>query len=211
MRNSSLLRRPLAAGFGNATLWLIAANVLVFALSILDPQLSYRLALNPAAVLSGALWQPLTYMFAHAGLSHLFFNMLGLLFFGTAVERSVGTREFLLYYFLTGILAGLVSLLVYIATGAMGAFLLGASGAVFAVLLAYATIFPESRIFIWGLIPVRAPLLVLGYAAIELFSELTSSNSAVAHLTHLAGFGLGWLYFLLRFGVNPARRFFPRR
>jgi membrane associated rhomboid family serine protease len=210
MTQTSLIRRPFRYTFGNATLWLIAANVLVFALSLVSPNLPYWLALNPVALLSGEFWQPVTYMFAHSGLSHLFFNMLGLLFFGTAVERSVGSREFVLYYFLTGILAGLFSFVVYLATGAMGAFLLGASGAVFALLLAYATIFPDSRIFIWGLIPVRAPLLVLGYAGLELFSEFTSYNPSVAHLTHLAGFGFGWLYFLARFGVNPARRFFVR-
>ncbi|MDA8411785.1 MAG: rhomboid family intramembrane serine protease [Treponema sp.] len=172
------------------------------------PDITYYLALNPASLLQGAIWQPVTYMFAHAGLSHLLFNMLGLFFFGTAVERSVGTREFLLYYFLIGVLAGLFSFVTYVLTGAMGTFLLGASGAIFGLLLAYATLFPESRIFVWGIIPVKAPILVLVYAGIELFSELTSYNASVAHLTHLAGFGFGWLYFLARFGVNPGRRFF---
>lgn len=208
MSPQSFIRRPFRWSQGNAALWIIAVNVLVFAVSIIAPESSWWLALNPVNMLSGMLWQPLTYMFAHAGVGHLFFNMLALFFFGTAVEKSLGTKEFLVYYFLTGILAGLFSLLVYILTGAMSAYLLGASGAVFAILLAYATVFPESRIFIWGLIPVRAPLLVLGYAAIELFSEFTSYNASVAHLTHLAGFGFGWLYFLARFGVNPARRFF---
>ncbi|MEI6875969.1 MAG: rhomboid family intramembrane serine protease [Spirochaetota bacterium] len=210
MNSNSLVRRPLGYSYGNAALWIIAANVLVFAVSVVYPDLPYLLALNPRAMLAGRIWQPLTYMFAHSGLSHLLFNMLGILFFGTAVEKSVGTKEFLLYYFLSGILAGLFSFVVYVFTGTMGAFLLGASGAVFALLLAYATIFPDARIFVWGLIPVRAPILVLGYAGLELFSEFTSYNPSVAHLTHLAGFGFGWLYFLSRFGVNPARRFFAR-
>jgi membrane associated rhomboid family serine protease len=126
------------------------------------------------------------------------------------VEKSLGTKEFVLYYFLAGLVAGLVSFAVYLVAGSLNTFLLGASGAVFALLLAYATIFPSSRIFIWGILPVRAPLLVLGYAGIELFSEFTSYNPSVAHLTPLAGFGIGWLYFLARFGINPARRFFSR-
>jgi len=204
----SILRRPFRYSYHSAVLWLIAANVLVFAAGLIVPDIPYYLALNPASMLQGALWQPVTYMFAHAGLTHLLFNMLGLFFFGMAVERSVGTKEFLLYYFLTGIIAGLFSFATYLLTGAMGVFLLGASGAIFGLLLAYATIFPDSRIFIWGIIPVKAPILVLGYAGIELVSELASYNASVAHLTHLAGFGVGWIYFLVRFGVNPARRFF---
>ncbi|MDA8411117.1 MAG: rhomboid family intramembrane serine protease, partial [Treponema sp.] len=167
---SSIIRRPFHYSYHSAVLWLIAANVLVFAAGLLVPDITYYLALNPASLLQGAIWQPVTYMFAHAGLSHLLFNMLGLFFFGTAVERSVGTREFLLYYFLIGVLAGLFSFVTYVLTGAMGTFLLGASGAIFGLLLAYATLFPESRIFVWGIIPVKAPILVLVYAGIELFS-----------------------------------------
>lgn len=208
---SSLIRRPFSYSYHSAVLWLIAANILVFALSLIAPSSTYYLALNPSSLLAGAFWQPVTYMFAHAGLTHILFNMLGLFFFGTAVERSVGTKEFLLYYFLVGILAGLFSFLVYILTGAYGVFLLGASGAVFGLLLAYATIFPDSRIFIWGIIPLRAPVAVLLFGGFEVFSELTSYNASIAHLTHLAGLGVGWLYFLARFGVNPARRLFGRR
>jgi membrane associated rhomboid family serine protease len=210
MAPPTLVRRPFRYSYGNAALWLIAANILVFALSMLFPRLSYWLALNPLAVLAGAWWQPFTYMFAHSGFSHLLFNMLGLFFFGSAVEKSLGTKEFLLYYLLAGLVAGLASFAVYVFVGSMNTFLLGASGAIFALLLAYATIFPDARIFVWGILPVRAPLLVLGYAGIELFSEFTSYDPSVAHLTHLAGFGIGWLYFLARFGINPARRFFAR-
>ncbi|MBL8968053.1 MAG: rhomboid family intramembrane serine protease [Spirochaetaceae bacterium] len=211
MDRSSLLRRPFRYSNNSIALWLIGANILVFALRLLAPELAYLLALNPLAVLSGKLWQPLTYMFLHADLSHLLVNMLGLLFFGTQVERELGSREFLLYYLVTGFLAGLFSFAAYLLTGAYGVFLLGASGAVFAVLLAFAAIYPTAEIYVWGILPVRAPLLVIGYTLIEIFSELFSFRSSVAHLTHLAGFGFGWLYFLVRFGVNPGRRFFPRR
>jgi len=225
MDRNSLIRRPFKYGFGNAAIWLIAVNVLVFAIEYLFPGTRYSpgiadyLALRPfssyegplpLSVLQGAIWQPLTYMFAHQGLSHLLVNMLGLLFFGTSVEKEIGTREFLLYYLLTGFLAGLFSLAVYLFAGTATA-LIGASGAVFAVLLAFATLQPRAQILIWGIIPVRAPILVLGYAAIELASEVLGRSDGVAHLTHLAGFGFGWLYFLARFGVNPAKRFFAGR
>jgi membrane associated rhomboid family serine protease len=80
---------------------------------------------------------------------------------------------------------------------------LGASGAVFAVQLAYAVFFPNAIIYIWGILPLRAPVLVLGFTALELFFSVTGFVGQVAHLTHLAGFGFAWLYFLLRLGINP--------
>lgn len=212
MDRNSLVRRPFRYSFGNVAIWLIAVNVLVFAVEYLFPASISYIAMNPALVLSGFVWQPFTYMFVHdpSGITHLLVNMLGLLFFGPAVEKEMGSKEFALYYLLVGFLAGLFSLAVYALTGS-GTWLLGASGAVFAVLLAFATLQPHSQILVWGIIPVRAPILVLGYAGIELAAELFGRSDGVAHLTHLAGFGFGWLYFLIRFGVNPARRFFPRR
>jgi membrane associated rhomboid family serine protease len=211
MIGTSLFRRPFRYSFRNLSIWLIAINVLVFALEYLFPPVMRLLAMTPILVLNGFFWQPFTYMFAHANLTHILVNMLGLLFFGPAIEREMGSREFILYYLLTGFLAGLFSFAAYLFLGGADVPLLGASGAVFAVLLAFATLQPNSQILIWGIIPVRAPIMVLGYTAIELVSQVFNSQSGVAHLTHLAGFAFGWLYFLARFGVNPWRRFFPRR
>ena len=208
----TVIRKPFSYRFYNATLYLIAANILFFALGYVFPLIKVYMALNPAAILSGFVWQIVTYMFAHADISHLLVNMLGLFFFGTAVERSMGSKEFLLFYFLTGTMAGIASFGIYAATGAWYTMLLGASGAVFAMLLAFAVLNPEARIFLYGILPVRAPVLVLGYAGIEIASQLLSFRSSVAHLTHLAGLLWAWLYFVLRFGINPAKRLFrPRR
>jgi len=202
-----VIRKPFRHTHGNAALVIIGVNVFVFALTSFVDQALVYLALIPAAVVGeGWVWQPFTYMFAHANLEHLFFNMLGLLFFGTAVERSMGSREFTLFYLLTGTLAGLFSFAVYAVSGAWGVSLLGASGAVYAVLLAFAIINPRARIFIWGILPVPAPLLVAGYTVIELGSQFLRPGSGVAHLTHLAGFAFAGLYFVVRFGVNPVRR-----
>jgi len=206
--NRSLLKRPLPYRQYNAAFFLIGINVLVFLFQRAAPQSMRFLAMNPVFVLEGNYWwQPFTYMFAHAGASHLFFNMLGLFFFGTQVERRWGSNEFLLYYLLTGFLAGVFSLVFYVLTGNMMVFLLGASGAVFAVLLAFATLFPTAIIYLFGIIPIRAPILVLGYTAIELFSQMRGAPSGVAHLTHLAGFLFGFLYFTLRLETNPIRVF----
>ena len=205
------IRRPLRHTQGNATLWIIAANITLYAAGMIVPAIRPYLALNPVMVLAGYLWQPLTYMFVHANLSHLALNMLGLYFFGTQVERGLGSREFLLYYLLTGFFAGLLSLGVYIASASWYVMLLGASGALFSVMLAFAVLYPEAMIYLWGVVPVRAPLMVAGYTAIEVGSQLFQFRTSVAHLTHLAGFLFGWLYMLVRLGVNPWKRLFGKR
>jgi membrane associated rhomboid family serine protease len=165
-----------------------------------------RFAMIPEAVVQLKwFWTFLTYMFLHGSISHIIFNMLGLFIFGPHVERQMGSREFLLYYLLTGILAGVFSFMVYYFTDNNVA-LIGASGALFAIQLAYAVFYPRSIIYIWGIIPVRAPILVLGYTALELYFTLTGGRGNVAHLTHLAGFAFGWIYFHVRFGMNPWRQ-----
>jgi membrane associated rhomboid family serine protease len=83
---------------------------------------------------------------------------------------------------------------------------MGASGAIFAVELAYAAFFPDSIIYLWGILPLRAPVMVLGFTALELVSSVFGIRSGVAHFTHLAGFGFAWLYFLIRFGIDPWKR-----
>jgi membrane associated rhomboid family serine protease len=208
MRNP-VLKRRFTYRYYNVTLVLIVLNILVFLINTLDPQSRIYLSLVPQLIVqAGAYWEFITYMFVHASITHILFNMLGLFFFGFQVERRMGSSEFLLFYLLSGIGAGLVSFAVYVLTGSYGVILLGASGAIFAVLLAYATFFPDSLIYIMGILPIRAPLLVLIYTGIELFSQIFSVNSGVAHLTHLAGFVVAYLYLVVRIGVNPFKVFF---
>ncbi len=150
-------------------------------------------------------WQFLSYMFVHQNISHVFFNMLALLVFGINLEKAIGSREFILFYLVCGALSGFFSFLVYWFTGYYQVFLLGASGAVYAVLFAYAVFFPRSVIFIWGIVPVPAPVLVLIYAIIELGSQFFGNGSNVAHMTHLFGFFAAWLYFVIRMGIHPVK------
>jgi membrane associated rhomboid family serine protease len=145
-------------------------------------------------------------MFVHSGISHIAFNMLALFFFGQSVERQMGSREFLLFYLLMGTLAGIFSFIVYFFTGS-NVILLGASGAIYAVLFAYAAYFPDSRIYIFGILPIKATTLVILYTAIELFSQFGNFRSNVGHLTHLAGFAFAFLYFIIRLGINPIDSF----
>ncbi len=148
-------------------------------------------------------WQFISYMFAHGSVSHIISNMLGLFFFGVALERAIGSKEFILFYMLAGIFSGIFSFIIYLITHQYDVYLLGASGAVYAVLLLFAVAFPRSKIYLWGLLPVPAPILVLAYAAIEIYSEFFSRDSSIAHLTHLFGFVFAWLYCLIRFGESP--------
>jgi len=205
------LRRPFRYRYYNATIALIAVNVAVFLLTYVSRRLIGYLALTPALVLSAnSWWQLLTYMFVHGGLWHLLFNMLALFLFGVPLERSLGSTEFLLYYFVTGLGAGLATLAVNYYSGLALIPVVGASGAIYALLLAYATLYPDARLWIFGLFPLRAPVAVLLFAGLALFSELTGTRSGVAHLTHLAGLVFGYLYFRVRMGINPLRVFFRR-
>ncbi len=211
MNQASGIRRPLRYRFYNATIGLIVVNVLVFLLIIVSRRLIGYLALTPSLVLQyNAWWQIFTYMFVHAGVWHLLFNMLALFLFGLPLERNLGSSEFLLYYFVAGLGAGLTTLLVNYYSGLGSIPVVGASGAIYALLLAYATLFPDARIFIFGLIPLRAPVAVLLFAGLELYFQLSGTMGGVAHLAHLAGLLFGYLYFLVRFGVNPLKVFFRR-
>jgi membrane associated rhomboid family serine protease len=202
------LRKPFKYRFSNCCLSIILLNVAVYVLTVLFPGLVQILALNVLYVVRGKMfWQFVTYMFVHdlRSISHLVFNMLGLFFFGLNVERTIGSKEFLFFYFVSGILCGLISFGAYFFTGEYYVFLMGASGAIYALLLVYAVIFPRSRIFIWGILPVPAPLLVLIYTGIALFSQMTSRGMGVAHLTHLAGFAVAWGYIRIRMGISPLK------
>jgi membrane associated rhomboid family serine protease len=169
-------------------------------------------------------YQLVTYMFMHGSFMHLFFNMFALWMFGCVVENVLGARRFLFYYIACGIGAGLFQETaqffeflmlcneqipgfamsdVLLAAQANAQFInhwatVGASGAVYAILLAFGMIFPEQRIFIFPLpIPIKAKWFVIMYAAIELFSALNSPGDGVAHVAHLGGMLFG--FFLIRY------------
>lgn len=204
----NILRKKFSYSFCHATLIIAAINALVFILtgSGRNPNFQYTFGLQPILFLRGHYyWQIFTYMFMHGSWSHLLSNMIGLIFFGLYVEKQCGSKEFLLFYLLCGTLCGAASLGIYAAVGYWQILLVGASGAVYAVLLLFAVIFPRSTVFILGLVPVPAPLLVAIYAGIEIFDQLFGMRQGVAHLTHLSGFAAAWLICLVRYGVNPIK------
>lgn len=212
----NILRKTFRYSYFNATLALIFINIAVHFIFISMHLNRNFFGLNVFGfVYKHYFWQIITYMFVHGDIMHLFFNMVALFIFGVAVERTLGSKEFLLMYFSIGILSGLFSVGMYFLFGnflmnngiqpwTFGISLIGASGAVYGIMFAFAVLFPRSKLFIWGLIPVQAPILVVGYAFIEFGSQFIGSSN-VAHMTHLAGFAFAWLYFALRMGVNPLR------
>lgn len=134
-------------------------------------------------------WTIITYMFLHAGVMHLAFNMLALFFFGPRVEERLGSRSFVNLYLISGITGALLSLIT-----APGAAVLGASGAVFGVMLAFAYFWPDAPIHIWGIIPVPARILVIITTLLSLWSGLGGVRSNVAHFAHLGGYLGAWIY-----------------
>lgn len=212
----NFLRKPFTYSFFKAAFALVIVNTAVhFLIGFFGLNKNFFGLSVFGFVYQHNFWQVFTYMFIHGDLRHLFFNMLALLIFGTSIERAVGSKEFLLMYFVIGVCSGLFSLGAYFGFGqflmangiqpwTFGISLIGASGAIYGLLFAYAVLFPRSIIYIWGLIPVPAPIMVLGYAVIEFFSQFVGSSN-VAHLTHLAGFGFAWLYFVVRMGVHPIK------
>ncbi len=143
-------------------------------------------------------WQLISYMFLHGNFSHLLFNLFALWMFGQQIEAEWGTKRFVTYYFLTGIGAALLHLLVSLSP------VIGASGGVFGILLAYGMLFPNREIMLLiPPIPLKAKYLVIGYGALELFNGVTSLNSGVAHFAHLGGMIAGFL--LIRYWKMPTK------
>lgn len=192
---------------------LILLSVVVFAAQLLiDIPLGNRflqdvpgglatdwLAFSPVKLFKGLVWLPLTYMFLHAGLSHLFFNMLMLYFFGPDVERVLGTRQFLTFYVLCGVLGVLANFVPIFVFGAHpNISVVGASGATLGVLIAFAVIAPERRIFLFPIpIPLNARALVLIVVVMNLVSAL-SPGSRTSVATHFGGMVAGYLYMKFR-------------
>jgi membrane associated rhomboid family serine protease len=193
--------------------WLIIACTGVFLLQTVaaliggQPATLWILAqfgLIPLAATAGLrVWQPFSYLFLHGGLMHLLMNMLILWMFGCDIERAWGRQRFLTYYFITGIGAGICVIAVNLLpllfgrpalAGAAGA-TIGASGAIFGVLLAAAMLFPDRQVWLIPfpvMLPMRVFVLIMG--GLEFFSSLEAAGSGVSHLAHLGGMGVGYFY-----------------
>lgn len=179
---------------------LLVANVAMYLLSAVVPDLVSTLMLIPALVLTRP-WTLVTYMFLHGGLWHLLFNMLGLYFFGPRLEQEIGGRDFLILYFVSGLTGALLSFITPFAA------IVGASGAVYGVLMGFARYWPRESLYVWGIIPIEARWLVVIIAGLSLFGGFTGSTDGIAHFAHLGGFAGGYLCLLVRDRTTRGARY----
>lgn len=191
----------------NISFVIIIINIIVFIASYVlyskeILRLNIYLGINPTLFSDYKFyWTPITYMFAHANVSHLFFNMFAMFMFGHSIEERMGSAGFTAYYFITGALAGIFSLIFY-TVFKVNVLLIGASGAMYAVLFAYAVFYPNRKLYFFGVIPINPPTLILLYTAFDLYSELFRATN-IAHITHLSGFLFAFLYFKFVYKINP--------
>jgi membrane associated rhomboid family serine protease len=197
--------RTLAYQFGPgpitpAVKLLIWANVACFVVSWLVPATIHYFGLSPDAVLKRFwIWQPVTYLFLHSGPAHILFNMLALWMFGVELERLWGRTFFLKYYFVAGVGAAATTLFLSLVPTGFGDLLwntvtVGASGAIYGLLLAYALYFPDRPIFVMALFPVPAKYFVLIMGGFALMSSVGGNQGGVANTAHLGGLVFGYLY-----------------
>jgi membrane associated rhomboid family serine protease len=174
---------------------LLAANIGVYLVSLLagwEPARAFGLI--PAELLPLRLYTLVTYMFLHGGFLHLLFNMFGLWMFGSALEFAWGSREFTRYYFICGIGGGIVQTLFSWGSGIP---IIGASAAIYGILLAYGMLWPEQEVYLYGIFAVKMKYLVGFLVVVSLFMGFGSAGSPVAHFAHLGGMLFGFLYLKL--------------
>jgi membrane associated rhomboid family serine protease len=212
MNKYTYRQSPYPSGM-NCILVLIIINVLAFLLVPKTLTAWSQLALSSYGIQHLRVWQPVTYMFLHADVMHILFNMYGLYLFGNHVLNSLGTRRFLILYFVSGISGAMLWLGFNWGSSIP---VIGASGAVFGVMMAAAMLYPNMRIMLlFPPIPMTLKTFVAVFAVIEIVSEVSNMQGNVAHLAHLGGFLGAFVYIRLssgeRFGdiVKSPLRGFP--
>ena len=179
---------------------LVIANVAVFLVSRVVDLVELRLGFAPSQVVSqGYIWQPVTYMFVHGGIFHILFNMLALWMFGVELERMWGSRYFTKFYFVCGVGAAAVqTLMSFLPVPALQQVYytqtIGASGAIFGVLFAYARYFPDRPIMLYFVFPIPAKYFVMIMGGIALLASFEGGGGGVAHATHLGGMVVAYIY-----------------
>ena len=180
--------------FTDAIKVLISVNFAIFILqSISTSEIMFfsNFGLVPKLVWSQLkIWQPFTYMFFHGDIWHVLINMFVLWMFGSELERAWGKKQFLRFYFITGVGSGLGTMLFGLHSIVP---IVGASGAIYGVLLAYGVMFPNRTVYLYGIIPIKSIWFVIGIGAIAFFSSFNNFTN-ISHLTHLFGMIIGYFY-----------------
>jgi membrane associated rhomboid family serine protease len=198
------------SSFPSGVKWLIIANVAVYLVYFFGSffqgdEIFRSLKLVPNDVVHGQIWQLVTYLFLHSlgGPGHILFNMLGLWMFGAPIEQTWGTRRFVQYYFLCGIGAGICVVIANLLFGNPYVAVLGASGAIYGLLLAFGMLFPDQEILVAFLFPMKAKYMVMLFGGIA-FVFSFQRGSTVSNLAHLGGMVFGYIYIKTQFGRRPS-------
>jgi membrane associated rhomboid family serine protease len=173
---------------------LLMINIIVFLLEYITggSEMIYFFGLVPRFIIHRLyIWQFVTYMFLHGGLWHIFLNMFILWMFGSEIERYWGSRTFLKYYFITGVGAGVLSWLTALNSITPT---IGASGAIYGILVAYGMMFPNRPVYLYFLLPIKAKHFVIFLVIMELMASWGQASSGIAHFAHLGGMLFGYLY-----------------
>jgi membrane associated rhomboid family serine protease len=187
-------------GVGSVCKKIIIVTVAIFVLQLLTPGVTEWLQLDPESLVHGQVWRIVTYAFCHSSTNpfHILFNMLFVWWFGKTLESMYGSREFLFFYLSAAIISGLAFTGLGLAMRDLSP-VVGASGAVMAIVMVYAMYYPRQRIYIWGVIPIEIRWLVAAYIFFDLLPVLQGlsggpSRDGVAHSAHLGGLAFGFLY-----------------
>ncbi len=187
--------------------WLIIANVAVYIVQIFSGRgFIYTFGLVPHQVIRNFwLWQIFTYMFLHGGLFHLLLNLFVLWMFGRGIEYTWGTKPFLKYYFTCGL--GAAFFIIFSSPKSMIANI-GASGAIYGILVAFAMLYPEATVYLYFLIPIKAKYLAILLGVFSFLAGISGSGSGIAHLGHLGGLLVGYAYLkypVWKYRFHPAK------
>lgn len=188
--------------FTDAIKLLVSVNLTIFFLQTISGKehlLFDLFGLVPQAIWSDfMIWQPLTYLFFHGNIWHVLINMFVLWMFGSELENAWGRKSFLKYYFMTGIGAGIVTCLFNLQSNIP---VVGASGAVYGILLAYGLSFPNRTVYLYGLIPIKSIWFVIAIGILAFFSSFQQMTQ-ISHLTHISGMAIGYIFLKRRWKLN---------
>ena len=188
--------------FTDAIKLLVSVNLTIFFLQTISGKehlLFDLFGLVPQAIWSDfMIWQPLTYLFFHGNIWHVLINMFVLWMFGSELENAWGRKNFLKYYFMTGIGAGIVTCLFNLQSNIP---VVGASGAVYGILLAYGLSFPNRTVYLYGLIPIKSIWFVIAIGILAFFSSFQQMTQ-ISHLTHISGMAIGYIFLKRRWRLN---------
>jgi len=188
--------------FTDAIKLLVSVNLTIFFLQTISGKehlLFDLFGLVPQAIWSDfMIWQPLTYLFFHGNIWHVLINMFVLWMFGSELENAWGRKNFIKYYFMTGIGAGIVTCLFNLQSNIP---VVGASGAVYGILLAYGLSFPNRTVYLYGLIPIKSIWFVIAIGILAFFSSFQQMTQ-ISHLTHISGMAIGYIFLKRRWRLN---------